>query len=196
MNGTVIVTWLRSGSTCAGSCAELLDDREDVVPAAGVEPDDAVAQRVEDLVHLVRGEDGLDEHGRPGCCRTGSAEAALQVGRARRPTTRPRGGSRAWAGTGTGPLPPRRGTAAAEWNAASVTSNSDAPTGRAVDGDVALHQVQAARADDERGDLGGQPVDACRRAGEVRCRSAASRMLRWASRTLPQWATARPRCRP
>src|SRR4029078_6120202 len=33
---------------------EALDGREDVVPAAAVEPDDIVAQLVEDLVHLER----------------------------------------------------------------------------------------------------------------------------------------------
>ena len=64
MNGTVIVTCARSGSTNSAAVAELLDDREDVVPAAGVEPGAVVAQLVEDLVHLERGEDRLDQHGR------------------------------------------------------------------------------------------------------------------------------------
>ena len=65
MNGVVTVIWSRSGSTNDGSLAERLDDAEEVVPAAGVEPGDVVAQLVEDLVHLERGEDRLDEDGRP-----------------------------------------------------------------------------------------------------------------------------------
>ena len=44
--------------------AELLDDAEDVVPAAGVQPGGVLAQLVEDLVHLERGEDRLDQDGR------------------------------------------------------------------------------------------------------------------------------------
>ena len=42
--------------------AEFLDEAEDVVPAAAVEPDDVVLQLVQDLVHLERGENGLDQH--------------------------------------------------------------------------------------------------------------------------------------
>ena len=59
MNGTVIVTCARSGSTRA----ELLDRAEDVVPAAGVQPAGVLAQLVEDLVHLERRQDRLDQHG-------------------------------------------------------------------------------------------------------------------------------------
>ena len=43
---------------------EALDDAEQVVPAAGVEPRGVVAQLVQDLVHLERGEDRLDQDGR------------------------------------------------------------------------------------------------------------------------------------
>ena len=46
-----------------GPVPELLDDAEDVVPAAGVQPGRVLAQLVEDLVHLERGEDGLDQDG-------------------------------------------------------------------------------------------------------------------------------------
>ena len=63
MNGTVIVTCARSGSTNSGRDAELLDHAEDVVPASGVQPRRVLAQLVEDLVHLERGEDRLDQHG-------------------------------------------------------------------------------------------------------------------------------------
>ena len=47
-----------------GPVPELLDHAEDVVPAAGVEPGRVLAQLVEDLVHLERGEDRLDQDGR------------------------------------------------------------------------------------------------------------------------------------
>ena len=43
--------------------AEVLDQGEDVVPAAGVQARGVVAQFVEDLLHLERGGDGLDQHG-------------------------------------------------------------------------------------------------------------------------------------
>ncbi len=46
------------------AAAEVLDDREDVVPAAGVEARAVVAQFVEDLLHLERRRDRLDEHRR------------------------------------------------------------------------------------------------------------------------------------
>ena len=42
--------------------AEALDHREDVVPAAGIEGRDVVAQLVEDGVHLEGGGDRLDQH--------------------------------------------------------------------------------------------------------------------------------------
>ena len=45
--------------------AELLDRAEQVVPAARVEPRGVLAQLVQDLVHLERGVDRLDEDGRP-----------------------------------------------------------------------------------------------------------------------------------
>ncbi len=64
MNGVVMVTSDRSGSTKVGIGVEPLGDAEDVVPTAGVETADVVPQLVEDLVHLERGGDGLDEHGR------------------------------------------------------------------------------------------------------------------------------------
>ncbi len=59
------------GQDHVGPRPELLDDAEDVVPAAGVEAGGVVAQLVEDLVHLEGGEDRLDEHGRPDRSRAG-----------------------------------------------------------------------------------------------------------------------------
>ena len=46
------------------AAAVVLDDREDVVPAAGVEPRAVVAQFEEDLLHLERRRQRLDQHGR------------------------------------------------------------------------------------------------------------------------------------
>ncbi len=67
----------RSGRTNWRVVPELLDDREDVVPPAGVEPGGVLAQLVEDLVHLERGEDRLDEHGGPDRA-AGDAERVLR----------------------------------------------------------------------------------------------------------------------
>ena len=64
MNGTVIVTSERFGQHELRPRAEALDDREDVVPAAGVQAGGVVAQLVEDRVHLERGRHGLDQDGR------------------------------------------------------------------------------------------------------------------------------------
>ena len=64
MNGTAIVTVAAIGQDELGPVAELLDHAEDVVPAAGVQPGRVLAQLVEDLVHLERGEDRLDQHRR------------------------------------------------------------------------------------------------------------------------------------
>ena len=49
------------GQDEVGIVPKLLDHREDVVPATGVETCDVVPKLVEDLVHLEGGEDGLDE---------------------------------------------------------------------------------------------------------------------------------------
>ena len=43
---------------------EFLDEAEDVIPAAGVQPGGVVAQLVEDFLHLEGGENRLDQHGR------------------------------------------------------------------------------------------------------------------------------------
>ena len=47
------------------AAAVVLDHREDVVPPAGVQARDVVAQLEEDLVHLERRGQRLDQHGRP-----------------------------------------------------------------------------------------------------------------------------------
>ena len=55
---------------------EPLDEGEDVVPAAAIEADDVIAQLIEDLVHLERGRQRLDQDrrldrafGSPSLCR-------------------------------------------------------------------------------------------------------------------------------
>src|SRR4051794_26321412 len=65
MNGAVMVTSLWSGRTKSARAAEVLDDAEQIVPAARVQTRRVVTQLVEDLLHLERGRDGLDEHSRP-----------------------------------------------------------------------------------------------------------------------------------
>ena len=77
MKGTVMVTCDAVGEHEVRAVAELLDDAEDVVPAAGVEPARVLAELVEDLVHLERGEDRLDQHGRPDRA-AGDAERVLR----------------------------------------------------------------------------------------------------------------------
>ena len=47
-----------------GTQPKLLDAREDVVPAPGIEPSRVLAELVQDLVHLERGQNRLDEHRR------------------------------------------------------------------------------------------------------------------------------------
>ena len=65
MNGTVIVSCDAVRDRQLRPRPELLDPAEQVVPAAGVEPRRVLAQLVQDLVHLERGEDRLDQDRRP-----------------------------------------------------------------------------------------------------------------------------------
>lgn len=45
-----------------GVLAELLDEGEDVIPASTVQSGAVFAQLVDDLIHLKRRRDGLDQH--------------------------------------------------------------------------------------------------------------------------------------
>ena len=54
-----------------GTVSEFLDEAEDVIPAAAVQPGRMIAQLVEDLVHLERGRDRFDQHRRPNRSRAG-----------------------------------------------------------------------------------------------------------------------------
>ena len=50
------------GENTVGTIPELLDDAEDVIPTTGVEPGGATAEFEENLIHLKRSQNGLDEH--------------------------------------------------------------------------------------------------------------------------------------
>ena len=65
------------GQHVIGRIGEVLDHREDVVPAAGVQSGGVVAQFVQDLLHLERRRGGFDQAGRPdGSVRDRRAAAA------------------------------------------------------------------------------------------------------------------------
>ena len=130
--------------------AELLDHREDVVPAPRVQASRVLAQLVEDLVHLERGEDRLDEDGRldrparnpepvlreaEDVVPEARLEVALEL---REVEVRPRPALEQPLGV-----------------AVEVHAEVEEPAGDvlAVDLDVTLLQVPAARPDEEHGDL-------------------------------------------
>ena len=107
--------------------AEGLEVRKDVVPAPAVEAGDARAQRVQDLVHLERGRQRLDQH-RDLHLPVRQAERALRCARARRPTAPLPPSTAAWAGRSTGRDPSPRARCAL-WKANRPRSNSDADIG-------------------------------------------------------------------
>ncbi len=127
--------------------AEDLDHREDVVPAAGVQPVRMLTERVDDLRHLERGRERLDQHG-------GADQARGQAER----LTRER----------EDVVPERRllvvlhlrqieveplvplGEPLAAVERVQAEVHERARHGLAVDRDVLLGQVPAARADEQR----------------------------------------------
>ena len=128
-----------------GPVPELLDDAEDVVPPTGVEPGGVIAQLVEDLVHLERRKDRLDEDGRldrP----VGHAEPVLREGEHVVPEARldVRLELRE---VEVPPVPP----VVAE----EVEPEVEQRAGHrcAVDCEVALLEMPAARSDEQHGDL-------------------------------------------
>ena len=133
-----------------GTIPELLDDREDVVPTTRVEPGRVVAKLVEDLVHLEGREDRLDEDGRldrpardpdvilreaEDVVPEPRLEVALEL---REIEVRPR------------PALEQALRVAVEVDAEVEEPGRD---GLAVDLDVALLKMPAARTDEEHGDL-------------------------------------------
>ena len=75
-----------------GPVPELLDEAEDVVPAAAVQAGGMLAQLLENLVHLEGGKDGLDQHGGANRARAECPARPERTG-IRRSTVAPRGGS-------------------------------------------------------------------------------------------------------
>src|SRR5688572_1512433 len=137
--------------------AELLDEAEDVIPAAAVETDDVIPELPEDLVHLEGRENGFDQ------CRSldrlrRKAEYLFGVAE----HVRPEAG-----------LQVTLGFRKVEVRAASALLESgvvvkqvetevdeSAGHGSTVDLQVLLRQVPAARPDDQRRHRGIQPVNA------------------------------------
>ena len=171
-----------------GAMPELLDHAEDVVPASRVEPGGVLAQLVEDLVHLERGEDRLDQDGRldrparhaepvlrpaehvvPEAC----LEMRLQLGEVE-----------------VAPVP----AVVAQEVEAEVEQR--AGHRRTVDLEVALLEVPAAGADEEHGDLVVQRVALlarCRARSFARARPSGSAVPRCSS---PRSESSRPRSPP
>ena len=128
-----------------GPMPELLDHAEDVVPAPRVEACRVLAQLVEDLVHLERGEDRLDQDGRldrP----ARHAEPVLRPLEHVVPETR----LEMRLQLGEVEVPPVPGVVAEE-----VEAEVEQRAGhrRTVDLEVALLEVPPPRADEEHGDL-------------------------------------------
>ena len=129
---------------------EALDHREDVVPAPGVEAGRVVAQLVQDLVHLERRGHGLDQD--RGADRAAvHAEPLLRQLEGRIPQPRLAVTlelGQVQVGPGAA-LEQARGLVGHE----EAEVEQPAGHGPAVDQDVAVVQVPAARADQQRGDL-------------------------------------------
>ena len=130
-----------------GTCRERLDDAEDVVPAAGVESRGMLAQLVQDLVHLERGPDRLDQHG-------GADRAARHADHVLRPHEHVVPQPRFEVGLHLGQV--EVGPRSARQRLCAVVEQVQpeveqrAGHRRAVDLEVALDEVPAARPDDER----------------------------------------------
>ncbi len=152
----------------AAALPEVLDDREDVVPASGVEARGVAAQLVEDLLHLEGRGDRLDEDGGP----DGALRDAQEVlGEDEHVVPQPRFEVRFELGQ------VEVGAAAEFDEALGVVEEVEPEVDQAaadrdaVDAQVALGQVPAPGADDDRGQVGqapaGQAVGLALRGGEV-----------------------------
>ena len=119
----------RSGVRNAAFLREPLDEGKDIVPAAAVEPDDVVAQFVENLVHFEGGRQRLDQHRR--------LERAVRPrrvhaphGRTRRSTAGPRDGSPASADRSRASRPRPSASSRCERNRARNRTASRTSRGR------------------------------------------------------------------
>ena len=152
------------GQDEAGQDAEFLDDAEDIVPAPGVEAGGVLAQLEEDLFHLHGAEDRLDQH-------RGANRAARDAQRVLGVIEDivPEAGFVVAFELGQIEV----GAAAARQQFAHVAEEVEAKVEEAgadrlaVDGDVALDEVPAARAHQQRGNRIVEPVDAAVGVGEL-----------------------------
>ena len=144
---------------------ERLDEGEDVVPAAAVEAGHVVAQFVEDLVHLEGGRQRLDQHGRLDGA-DGDAERLLGMDEDLVP--QPRLEMALQLGQveiGAGAAGEQRLGVVEEIEAEIEQAAGDR---LAVDDEMVLRQMPAARAHEQHGRLGGELVVlAARRVGEI-----------------------------
>ena len=138
------------GEDKVGVVAELLDDAEDVVPAAAVEARGVVAELVDDLVHLKGGEDGLNQDG-PADGAAGHADVVLGEVEDVVPQ------ASFQVGLHLGQVEVRAEAAALGLKGVVEEVQTEieegAGHGLAIDGDVLLLEVPAAGANDEGGQL-------------------------------------------
>ena len=179
MNGTVIVTLLRSGSRkSAPRVRKRLDHAEHVVPAAGVQPGGVLPQLVEDLLHLERGRVGLDQHGRPDRAAR-DAQVVLRGRRTRRSRAAPRGATPSSAGRST---VPGRGRAAADRRRRGRARSRPATRTPARRRPGCASPAGASRAAGRRSSPAPRPASArttWRRCVKSICRVIASSRLSW-----------------
>ncbi|MBK8003356.1 MAG: hypothetical protein IPK12_05250 [Gemmatimonadetes bacterium] len=138
-----------------GAVAEVLEHREDVVPAPGVEAGGVVLELEEDLLHLERREDGLDEHrGADGPLR--QAERLLREAEDVVPEPR------LVVALELGQVEVRAAAAAEQLvrvvEEVQAEVEEAAGDGLAVEEGVLLDQVPAAGPDHQRGEVGVEPV--------------------------------------
>ena len=158
-------TWPRSGEQEFRLVPERLDEGKDVVPAAAVEAGHVVAQLVDDLVHLEGGGQRLDQHRRLDGA-DGDAQRLLGPGEDLVPQTRLE------IALELGQV--EIGAGAARDQRLGVDEDIEAEIEQAagdrlaVDDQMVLRQMPAARAHQEDGRLGGELVFlAAHRVGEV-----------------------------
>src|SRR6185503_12273925 len=144
--------------------AEFLDETEDVIPPSTIEPDDVILQLPEDLVHLEGGQDSLDQHGGLDRLRS-QTELCLRVTEHLRPE------SRLQVALGLGQIEIRAAAATLELRVVVEQVETEVYERTryrlAVDLQVLLGQVPAARPDDQRRHRRIQSVDTTVRVGEL-----------------------------
>ena len=164
--------------------AELLDEAEDVVPAPAVQSRGVIAQLVEDLVHLERREDRLDEH-RGADRSVRNAERPAARGRRRRSRAAPRGATPSSADKSTDRCRARSAPSRCERSRAPKSKRL-AETGSPSTSRCFSEQMPAARPDEQRRGLLVERCTASRRVENEIVRRTASRRLSWPSMLFAQ----------